>query len=351
MNRLAAGLLELGVDCEFLLGESGSGLSGESIPSGVRVRVVDIEELPGLAADSSAFGAEPHAVLVFRTPDYTPVIRAVRAVKTGQPRLFIVNGDYLTTRLDPRSVGRIRAWKNRRRLRRDWARADGVITTCTAIADSWRRVGAFHEGQIHQPQPPVVGEDIGWAALEDVDYPWPESSAPLILGIGRLTPNKRFELLVEAFAQLREERIANLAIVGRGPEEGRLRALADSLDVGSAVAFPGFTRNPYAWMNHAAVIGLPSVVEPLGLVLIESLYVGRPFVAAGQPPGPSVIRDETGEGMILDADTPAAMARALSETLERPPEPERLRRAAMPYDYRISARAYRDILFPKLAGS
>jgi len=350
MTRLAAGLLHRGVHCTFLLGETGERAAGQRIPAAAEVVVTDPDKSAmrrALSERIAQAGSTRHAVLVFRTADYSWALDARPRQSTARPPLFLVNGDYISERLSAPGMAGLRAWKARRRLRRDWTRADGVITTCPEIHADWLNTGAFPASKIHAPRPPVVGPDVDAMSREPVAHPWmSDGEEPVVLAVGRLTPNKRFELLLEAFAEVRRQRAAKLVILGQGREKQRLMGLCNDLELTDAVDFPGFTVNPYAWMRRANVLVLPSRIEPFGLVLIESLYVGTPFIAAGAPPGPRAIHNATGCGVILEEDTAPALASAILAELDVPTDPEPLHRAASAYDSTGSAGEYLEILFP-----
>lgn len=346
MNRLAAGLLNQGVSCTFVLGESGDQAAGQRIPAAVDVVVTAPGKtamrrvLAGQIAQAQATG---HVVLVFRTVDYSWALDARSRRTVNRPPLFLVNGAYISERL---SAPGLAGWKARRRLRRDWTRADGVITTCPEIHADWLNTGAFPPSKVHSPRPPVVGADVDTLSEESVDHRWMGAGEdPVVLAVGRLTPNKRFELLLEAFANVRRQRAAKLVLLGRGSEQDRLEALSADLGITDSVDFAGFSPNPYAWMRRANLLVLPSRIEPFGLVLIETMYVGTPFIAAGEPPGPRAIRDATGCGTILENDTAEELAAAIMRELDSPTHPLPLRQAASAYDSNASAREYLEILF------
>jgi len=348
MNRLAAGFMARGVSCTFVLGEPPGEAAGAAMPSGVRVKVVGRGGLQAALSQAMRDASEQeNAVLAFRTVDYSRVMRICRMRRSTRTRVFLVHGDYITERLQSKGVGRFKAWKNSRRLFREWSQANGVITTCPEIASDWLNTGAFPPECVHTPSPPVVGADLDTLGAEPVVHPWADGQWPLVLGVGRLTPNKRFDLLIEAFADLRRQTRARLVILGEGPERARLQQLVESHGVGGDVDLPGFSVNPYAWMRTANVLALPSAVEPFGLVLIEALYMGTSFVAATTPPGPQVIRNATGQGKILPSDTPSELCKALVETIEQAPSPSTLRAAVAQYDSDRSADEYLRILFPE----
>ncbi len=103
---------------------------------------------------------------------------------------------------------------------------------------------------------------------------------PLILSVGRLSPEKRADVLIEAVAG-QEAGDAVLALAGSGPDSQRLRALATRLGVCDRVRFLGFI--PGAELpglyRLADVFAIASEAELQSLVTMEAMASGLPVVA------------------------------------------------------------------------
>jgi glycosyltransferase involved in cell wall biosynthesis len=106
------------------------------------------------------------------------------------------------------------------------------------------------------------------------------SGRPLILSVGRLSPEKRVDVLIEAVAR-QEVGDAVLALAGSGPDTGRLRALAARLGASDRVRFLGFI--PGADLpglyRLADVFAIASEAELQSLVTMEAMASGLPVVA------------------------------------------------------------------------
>jgi glycosyltransferase involved in cell wall biosynthesis len=103
---------------------------------------------------------------------------------------------------------------------------------------------------------------------------------PLIVSVGRLSPEKRADVLIEALAA---EDVADtvLALAGSGPDEGRLRELAARRGVAERVRFLGFipgTDLPGLY-RLADVFAIASEAELQSLVTMEAMASGLPVVA------------------------------------------------------------------------
>ena len=107
---------------------------------------------------------------------------------------------------------------------------------------------------------------------------------PLLLGLGRLVPEKGFDLALRAFSLVRERHPdVRLVVAGDGPVRGELEGLAESLGLTKEVEFAGWVAPDRVpdWINRALMLILPSRwQEPFGLVAVEAAQLARPVVAA-----------------------------------------------------------------------
>ena len=159
-------------------------------------------------------------------------------------------------------------------------------------------------------------------ALEEfgTDAPPYSHPRPYILGIGRIVPQKGFDILIDAYAKL-IERVSNapdLILAGDGPERERLEAKAKTLKLASRVFFIGQADRPQAvsLFQGCALFVLPSRQEPQGIVSLEAMACAKPVVAARVGGVPEIVVDgET--GLLTDRDIPA-FAAALDRILSDP---------------------------------
>jgi glycosyltransferase involved in cell wall biosynthesis len=134
--------------------------------------------------------------------------------------------------------------------------------------------------------------------------------------VRRFVFEKGIDVLVEAFAALRKTttRDIRLVLIGEGPEQGALQALADRLGAGDAVVFPGFTLTPWTAYPGLDVFVIPSRIEALGVVVVEAMASGC-FVIASRVGGiPEMVSDPS-LGILVPAGDPPALSAAMHQTL------------------------------------
>jgi glycosyltransferase involved in cell wall biosynthesis len=180
----------------------------------------------------------------------------------------------------------------------------------------------------------------------------------LLVGIGRVSPNKGIERLIEAVAQVRQTR-PEVQLVWAGPdEEGRLeglRKLAQQAGVGDAVRFTGRVEvsELERLLAHANLFVSGSSYEGYGLSTIEAMSSGTVPMVTRVGIHPQLIRD--GEsGFLVDSDT-ASLAEGIraalnvgSGTLAR--MGERAREVSALCTWRRAVEGYLEIYGSVLAG-
>jgi glycosyltransferase involved in cell wall biosynthesis len=150
---------------------------------------------------------------------------------------------------------------------------------------------------------------------------------PRILFAGNLIASKGVNVLIEAVAMLRGRGVqCQLRIIGAGPEESRLRALAARLELGDAVTWSPFV-SQHALPNEFGAATVTVLVsrgqaEGLGLVLAEALMAGSAVVGTAAGGIPEVVVDEE-TGLIARDGDAADLARQIERLLTDGPLRER----------------------------
>jgi glycogen synthase len=143
---------------------------------------------------------------------------------------------------------------------------------------------------------------------------------PAVLLVGRIVPQKGFDLGIEAFARVREQRPeCRLVIAGDGVERHALEHKAEALGLNGAVEFTGWIhpRDVPALINRATVVAMPSRFEPFGLVALEAAQMRRPVVGfAVDGLAEAVAHGET--GILVEPGHVDALASAILSLIDQP---------------------------------
>lgn len=144
------------------------------------------------------------------------------------------------------------------------------------------------------------------------------AGGPVIGSVARLRPEKGQETLLRAAARLVDRWPAlEVVLVGDGPQESMLRALASELGLTSRVHFTGHQPNrpnPHALFDVSV---LASDHEGFPNTIVEAMAAARPVVASDVGGVPDAVRDQE-TGLLTPPRDPRAVAGALARLLERP---------------------------------
>lgn len=181
------------------------------------------------------------------------------------------------------------------------------------------RIVGVSQGVVDALPPACLGRAVAihnWVEPPPGALPSAGIGSEHIVAMGRLVPQKGFDILVRAFATVaaRSPR-ARLSIWGRG-DQASLRELAGQLGIDERVSLNAFTDRPAEALLSGAVMAFPSRYEGFGLVLAEAMALGVPVVAADCPSGPAEIVRHGVDGLLVPPEDPEALAAALLQVLE-----------------------------------
>jgi glycosyltransferase involved in cell wall biosynthesis len=225
--------------------------------------------------------------------------------------------------------------------------ADAVIANSAGVAADLVGFMGVPRQRIHVIHNPLSIESIERLSREppagaDIDA----TGSRVILSVGRLSGLKDFPTLLRAFALVRRTHACRLAILGEGPDRQRLEALAHRLGVGGELLLPGFIANPFAWMRHAALFVSSSISEGCPNALMQALACGTRVVSTDCPGGSREILEDGRWGRLVPVGDAAAMARAITATLDVADAPD-VRRRAADFSLERVARRYLEVLLPR----
>lgn len=201
-------------------------------------------------------------------------------------------------------------------IRRFYPWADGIITVADGVTDDLVQVAGIPREHIRTIYNPVVRPGLDEKAHAPLDHPWfKPKEPPVLLAAGRLTAQKDFPTLIQAFAKVHQTQPVRLLILGEGEDRPVLEELINALGLDEDVSLPGYAENPYAYMSRASAFVLSSRWEGLPGVLIEALYCGVPLIATDCPSGPHEILRGGRYGQLVPVGNVRALAQAIENTL------------------------------------
>ena len=226
-----------------------------------------------------------------------------------------------------------------------YPRADGVAGVSVGVARDLEEQLGWERGTVKVLNNPVVNEELITQSEAGLEHPWfLPGEPPVFLAVGRLSPQKDFPNLLDAFFQLRNQREARLIILGEGSERAKLETIIAESNLQNDVLLPGFVKNPYAYMKRSSCFVLSSRQEGLPTVLIEAMACGCPVVATNCPSGPDEILDGGTYGSLVPIENSQALATAMLEALEHPPQAELLKERANEYSTEKVVTTYLSLL-------
>lgn len=194
--------------------------------------------------------------------------------------------------------------------------SDGIVAVSQGVAGDLSQVLGVPREEIKVIFNPVVTPELRQKSKAPLNHPWFKvGQPPVVLAIGRLTVQKDFPTLIQAFARVRQNQSARLMILGEGPDRAILERLISELDIEGDVALPGFVENPYAYLSRASLYVLSSRWEGLPTVLIEALCCGAPIISTNCPSGPKEILADGQYGLLVPVENIPALAEAIEAGL------------------------------------
>lgn len=229
-------------------------------------------------------------------------------------------------------------------VRRFFPRASAIVAVSRGVAEDAECMIGAEAATVRTIYNPVIEQRLPAMAAAPSGDPWlDEDGPPVVVGAGKLKPQKDFHTLVRAVAKLRARRDVRLAILGDGPEETSLKALAAELGIAEHFRLPGFVDNPYAYMARAGTFVLSSAWEGFGNVIAEALACGCPVVSTDCPSGPAEILEGGRHGRLVPVGDADAMAGAIAETLDAPGPPSARRARAAEFSVDAAVRRYLEL--------
>jgi glycosyltransferase involved in cell wall biosynthesis len=193
---------------------------------------------------------------------------------------------------------------------------DKLIMTAYAGKDDAIKNWGIFESNIKVIYNPQDIDDINIRSLEQIHDKWFEGSTPIIIAAGRLSPQKGFDKLLEAFYILRKSKEAKLAILGRGELEQTLALRIKQLGLEKDIKLFGFQINHLKFFKNSSMFVLSSVWEAMPMVVCESMVVGLPIVSFDCPSGPKELLNDGERGYLVENQNIIELSKTMIYVLE-----------------------------------
>ena len=179
---------------------------------------------------------------------------------------------------------------------------------------------------------------------------------PTVIYIGRISPEKRLDVLLRAMAHLNQTLPAQLIVVGRQSTKQNLISLARDLGIGQRLVMTGFLKTDADKVNYLAasdVFAIASPAELQSIVTLEAMACAKPIVAVRAGALPELVHEGKNGQLFEDGDD-KMMANGLQKILTRPNLMESYgqesRRIAETHDIRLMPKNYEEY-YTELIGS
>ena len=189
-------------------------------------------------------------------------------------------------------------WSRLRQM--TYPRSVGLITMTQGAMDWFKDAMDVEGWVIPNPVPPAGAA------------PDRRSDGHTIGAVGRLVPQKGFDLLLDAFARV-AQRIPDwkLVIWGEGPERAALERQRDRLGLADRVSLPGVTEKPGDWVPRTDLFVLSSRFEGWGIVVGEAMGAGLSVVSFDCQWGPAEMIEHDRSGLLVPNGDGAALGESI----------------------------------------
>ncbi|MDB5819551.1 MAG: hypothetical protein JWQ11_3191 [Rhizobacter sp.] len=339
---LIGAFIAQGVDLTVILNQA-TGQLRPLLPSNVRVVSLDTRRsataLPGLVAYLRR--ENPEVLMSSLGHNNILALWARRLARIGggcTTRVVICQHNALSI-----EAKLLRNWQHRAlpRLYRMFAGlADAVVGVSQGVSRDMALVSGLDQSRVTTLYNPVLDDAFDAALRRPSTHRWlRDPHVEVIVGIGRLVPQKDFATLLAAFSRLPRP-TARLLILGEGPERANLQIQAEALGVADRFDMPGFEIDPLPSLRDADVMVMSSIYEGFGNVLVEALGAGVAVVSTRCPFGPDEILEDGRFGELVPVGDAAAMALAIERQLDAP-HPSQASRQARAREFHVDIVAAR----------
>jgi len=198
-----------------------------------------------------------------------------------------------------------------------YPRANKIICTSEYIRSQLLTLRGLDSSKLIFLPNPIDIEKIRDLSTKECEHRWPNSGYRII-SVGRLVKAKGFDVLISAFALLRENLDSQLVIVGEGPEKKNLEDQIQALQLDDKVRIIGYKKNPYPYMYASDLYVLSSRWEGYVNTLVEAMALGIDVVATDCKSGPGDLIREKLNYELVPIGSEKGLALSIQEALLNP---------------------------------
>jgi len=193
--------------------------------------------------------------------------------------------------------------------------ADGLISPSPTVREDiieWCGLNPSSVGVVPPPIPKFSG------ILTPPPHPWlRDDGPPVFVNTSNMTPWKRLDLLIGAFAEVCERHDARLLVVGEGPGRSQAVEKIAQLGLSAQAEAVGWVNDPLQFAAHAWAFVLPSDEEGYAQVLTEAMSTGCPVITTdAQGGGPRFVTEDGRYGLLVPRGNSAKLVEAMEHMLQ-----------------------------------
>jgi GalNAc-alpha-(1->4)-GalNAc-alpha-(1->3)-diNAcBac-PP-undecaprenol alpha-1,4-N-acetyl-D-galactosaminyltransferase len=215
---------------------------------------------------------------------------------------------YVTEHNDPKLCANGEIWETLR----PWVypRAARVVSVSQGVDRSFSDIPAHKRTVIYNPVVPQIPKK----ALPEM--PGANPDRHWIVSMGRLCPQKGYDLLIPAFAQIADRYPEwQLVILGEGTDRADLEKLRDDLGMHDRIILPGLIQNVPAVLKKAELFVMSSRFEGFPMAHCEAMSSGLPMVVTDCDSGPREMVRHNLDGLLVEPNSIEALATGMDRLL------------------------------------
>ena len=176
-----------------------------------------------------------------------------------------------------------------------------VIAVSQGVADDLVATTVVRSKDVITAPNPVITKQTIESASEQAKHPWlTDKQTKIIVAVGRLSYQKGFDMLIDAFYRIHDMVNARLVIFGEGDLRPELERQIASLGLSERVCLAGYTTNPLAEIKLADLYVLSSRFEGSPNALVEAMSVNTAVIAFDCPHGAREILQNGNAAPLID---------------------------------------------------